>query len=278
LKKEPLRFRFFKGRERAMTISQYKNRLIPLITLLAISSLMVAVGGRRPQQKRTSAANTSATLVEKGRCRVTIEEQPESPIRVVLQGSELADSVVPVVELTIVNISTNAIRAYTIKYETVSNTTGSGGWDVSIPAAKKAALTSGATASMEISGTTYAPPLNSMRVSVDFVEFADGSTWGPDKYNTRDRIGGMRAGAQAARERLSEVLTTSGPEAVMRTVNERSADGISRPSTGSPQWTQGFEEGIGFIKARVREAAKSGDSDALRKGIEKPFGAAEEDK
>jgi hypothetical protein len=261
-----------------MTISQWKNRLIPLIVLLAISSLVVAVGGRRPQQKRTSPPLKASATDEKGHCRVTIEEQPESPIRVLLQGPELADPVGPTVELTIVNISAKAIHAYAIKYETLANTTRSGGWDVSIPAAKKAAFTSGAAASMEISGTTYAPPLNSMRVSVDFVEFADGSTWGPDKYNTRDRIGGMRAGAQAARERLSEVLKTLGREAVLRTVNEHTADGISRPSSGSPQWTQGFEEGIGFIKARVREAAKSGDFEALRNGIEKPFGAAEEDK
>jgi hypothetical protein len=53
-------------------------------------------------------------------------------------------------------------------------------------------------------------------VELDFVAFADGSTWGMDRLNTAPYLDGMRQGAQMAVGRLRDKLAKEGVDAVQQ--------------------------------------------------------------
>jgi hypothetical protein len=52
------------------------------------------------------------------------------------------------------------------------------------------------------------------RISVDYVLFKDGSTWGPDAMKTSLKIAGILKGWQLSNSHLKEVMQTGGVNAV----------------------------------------------------------------
>ena len=87
-------------------------------------------------------------------------------------------------------------------------------------------------------------------LSVDFVEFADGTVWGPDTTRSTERLAGTRAGMSAERVRLLKVLKGSGEAAVISALESR--EEVS-PSPGhSAEWSEGFRTGILQYRARLR--------------------------
>ncbi len=58
-----------------------------------------------------------------------------------------------------------------------------------------------------------------VKISVDYIFFDDGSTWGPDIARQSVRIAGMREGALMERDRLRKLLKRAGIDAVRADLN-----------------------------------------------------------
>ena len=113
----------------------------------------------------------------------------------------------------------------------------------------------GQSPQMEITGIEYSGMPETMILSVDFVEFADGTRWGLDTMKTGERIDGVRAGAQAARDALMQILKTGGVDAVVRSLDtiEPQAD---QSSLRSSEWLDSFSTGVKWMRARVRRKGR----------------------
>lgn len=81
-----------------------------------------------------------------------------------------------------------------------------------------------------------------------------GSRWGPDTLKTGDTIDGVRAGAQAEREVLLNLLTTQGTDALMRSLDSVKPE-ADQSLAHSSEWLDGFRHGVGWIRERVRSKA-----------------------
>jgi hypothetical protein len=118
----------------------------------------------------------------------------------------------------------------------------------------------------------------SVTLSVDFVEFDDGSTWGLDLHHSRDRLSGQRAGAKAERLRLRALLKAKGPSAVFDAILAAVSDdaGLGAANKHTAEWTQGYRNGVGSIRHRLRRSFQAGDAARVESELSQPFDTSEE--
>ena len=124
--------------------------------------------------------------------------------------------------------------------------------------------------------TKYSEEVNEIVLSVDFVEFNDGTTWGVDKYNSAERLAGYRAGAKMALEWFSQKLEAKSFEAF---TNEIDADAVNfalqADKSKSSTWKDGFEYGVGIIRNRLKKAIKEEGLKGVKEALQKPFDTSE---
>jgi hypothetical protein len=122
-------------------------------------------------------------------------------------------------------------------------------------------------------------PINTVRLAVDFVEFNDGTTWGPDAENSRDRLAGQREGAKLERQRLSQLLQVKGREALRSDLQTSDVKRVESLSKGNhtTQWVAGFRTGVNLMDRRLTLALASGGEENIIAELGKHFDTSEED-
>lgn len=117
----------------------------------------------------------------------------------------------------------------------------------------------------------------SVTLSIDFVEFEDGSVWGRDAHNSRDRLAGQREGAKAERQRLKAILKSGGTSAVFSAVREEVPDTLevnaSKKRTG--EWIEGYRNGVASMRNRLRRNLQSSDPADVERELARPFDQTE---
>lgn len=119
----------------------------------------------------------------------------------------------------------------------------------------------------------------SVKMAVDFVEFSDGTTTGPDTHNSRDKLAGQREGARREKQRLRDLLKSKGSTALLDSVSNESA-GDPEPaeiSKHSEAWLQGFHIGVGSIRHRIKQSGQMAAPKQVEIELAKPFDLAEGD-
>jgi len=196
--------------------------------------------------------------------RVAVQFQPDAPLRISSVVDNSDDAEAPLVNFVVENVGSKPIQAYWISYDTIKH-------GVNIK------LGSGINAT---SRELVLPPgkrrttaiLNrgkeKISLSVDFIEFADGTTWGNDTAKYGESLAGERRGAQAEAERLRKLLETSGLSAVVAAVSEREtslrSNHFSRSESGSLI-------GARATRLRVRRAYDKGGLPAVESALRQPY-------
>jgi hypothetical protein len=236
------------------------------VAAMAVGILCLAIFavGARPRNHQDNVDRTTA----KKPLLILQKNQPDSPLTITaVIVDDSPDSRMPTVHFTLINDSGKRIMVYAVKHEAqFSNGTVSGSVVVTLPDAKHA-LRTGRAPQAEISGIQYPQPPESLTLSVDFVEFVDGTRWGDDTLKTSERVDGVRAGASAERESLMKVLTTDGPEGVLRSLDSIMPE-PNQISSRSEQWLDGFRHGVGWIRERVR--GKGQNAADIEKELKQP--------
>lgn len=257
-----------------VTVVKKCKSLLPSVWLMfAVAIVIVAFYAisNSPRQARGS----QQPLEPQQPPTIQIQDQPESPLGIVSAKGNLATAHVPQVELVIVNRSVQPVRAYTLRYQTISGHSKGGGTDLTSSGSVNALLQPGRTASTIVGeGTSYTDPIAKIVVSVDFVELADGSTWGPDESKSSEMLAGQRAGAHQAIEWLTGILNKQGPLAVMQSIETGIHDVVPPPGK-SAEWLTGFDGGRGAVKERVMTAYGKSGVGAIESELRRPFDASD---
>jgi len=103
---------------------------------------------------------------------------------------------------------------------------------------------------------------NRITLMVDFVQFADGTTWyaGPGQKSVHPD--GVRAGARAAAEHLIKVLESAGSEAVLKALPSIHADVHDQFATRNV-WGFGHYCGVTNASVKVQHANREGGLSAI---------------
>ena len=112
-----------------------------------------------------------------------------------------------------------------------------------------------------ISAHEYAP----LTLTIDFVQFADGTTWFSNSPQSKVKPDGFRAGAKAAARYLLAVMTRDGIQTVMDTLPRIHAD-VREPdgqATDSEFGSFGFYCGVTNIAVRVENEYKNSGSQGV---------------
>lgn len=240
------------------------------VTVLGLGILPSGTGGPilHPKQIHITSTKSAQSPV------ISIQPQPNVPLIVLTVRNDSTTIHNPEFDLVVMNTSAKSIRAYAIRYDTVSAQSKSGGLELTNKESHSSVLQPGRSETIDINGGSYqADALNSITVSIDFVEFEDGSTWGPDTYKSAERLDGLRTGARAAVQHLLRILKASGPAAVFD-ILETEAINMPIGTAHSSQWLDGFQEGVNFIKGRLKQNSKNHSAAEIDSVLRRPVDAS----
>ena len=205
---------------------------------------------------------------------VQVESQPQSPLQFSSTKVLSPDPFSPNIEFTVINKGEKAIRAYTVTRELVTD----GG-------SRKAALFTHLAAQREVlqprqskTGSVnepYSPlPVRNVILSIDFVEFVNGETWGADVYNSAQRLAGQERGVAAALEHFRKVRAEKGASTLLEAVTSEEEE-IAPPEGGSPEWQDGFKTGVALMRLRLKRAEQGGGLKGVELELRQPFDTPE---
>ena len=203
--------------------------------------------------------------------RIVISEQPGSPLLILSTGvDDSSNPLEPHYWYSITNNTDKPIRSYTI-LEAVSSGSGSPIISSTLtdsPAIRLFLTPHGSKQESGGYGRTYRVVPDKVLLSVDFVEFADGTRWGDDTTNSGEKVDGKRAGGKAAIKKYREILITEGIEGLERALTNPS---LIQPegSLKTDDWRTGFEIGVNTVKSRLRKTRA--ENDGIRRELDRPF-------
>lgn len=218
---------------------------------------------------------TGHGLTMTAQTRVTVADQPDSPLLLVPAGVDSSDPLSPRYGYLLTNISGKAIRAFTIQ-ERVSVDAGLPvvGSNLSHFPVERLFLKPQETRQEEGGfGSRYNSPPVKIELVVDFVEFVDGTRWGGDAGGSGDRLDGIRAGGRAALRKYRDTLIRAGVAGLEQTL----AGSDIRPE-GPPRsdaWAAGFKNGVSIVNSRLAKAKAEKGQDGLTRELLRPFDSTE---
>lgn len=188
---------------------------------------------------------------------ITVQAQPGAPIGISSIILNSPDPLEPEFTYLVSNKSQKNIDAYAIRYVVASGGQLAEAVELRVGDSPDTVLTPGQVEWGTFTGQTSSQPVRSIELIVDFVRFSDGTTYGRDKHKSAEQLNGHRAGVRAEADRLIEIRTKKGLEAVLSAIT--SADGgASAPSGQTPQWEEGFRVGIATLRGRLKRAQQEG--------------------
>jgi hypothetical protein len=244
---------------------------------LALALLVLSLLFFSQNSTKTLSASSQAAQGQLRTPSISVEAQEGSPFRILSTEIQSAQPGNFKLQALVQNQSAKEVRAYAI-----TSYTSTGKEQNGYTQFMNLTQRSGIWRPTEIRAITVSDnrdtPIVGVRLAVDFVEFSDGITWGPDTEKSRDMLAGMRAGAKAEKQRIRQLLKNKGRAAVTSDIQAEGAEGSEAPADDhrSPQWSEGFRNGVGSIRRRLRQALQSNHTGELEAELNKPFDTSEE--
>ena len=183
-----------------------------------------------------------------------IEEQPDSPLHIVdtrfYSFASIGSSVVSTLKIDFENVSSKLIHSFSVSHYS-PDPVDTGGFGCQ----PQALLKPGQTQTTGVGSRGR----DRIKLSIDFVQFADGDVWYSDPPKVSVKPEGVRAGTRAAAEHLLAILESDGAAAVVSALprihaDVRSPDFSLREVFGH----HGFYCGVTSVVVRVQHAYREG--------------------
>lgn len=237
---------------------------LPIVLL----GLYLAVSGAHPGRQSETVKPTQSP-------QVLVQKQKNAPLRIVTVNGDSASRSIPHLDLVVMNASTKPITAYAIRYDVITGKTRTTSVELSAAMLSRSILQPGRSVQTDVgAGENHSDGIDQIVVLVDFVEFEDGSTWGPDTHYSAERLAGQRAGTREAARHLQKTLDSRGPRGVVEAIGGETLN-IPQPVDRSEQWLEGFRTGIGFVQGRIKQAYTEGGITSVESAVRESANALE---
>jgi hypothetical protein len=181
---------------------------------------------------------------------ISVLPQSDAPLRISLLSHNAADPRTPEVTFQLMNVGEKPVRAYSI----VQVTERDGERNASF------LLTDGdpkiiVQPGQYITDSITYQPLTDARshvtLSIDIVEFSDGTLWGPNARKSAQVLKGRRAGVRDAQSRITAAYKSGGLDAAIKALEIDSSDG-GKKNSDSTEWDEGYRHGYSQATHRLR--------------------------
>lgn len=243
--------------------------------LLALLAFVICLfQSTSPFQAQGRQKNGGAEQTIKPQLKVAVKRQTDAPIAIKVSSADELAAGSPQIAFVLRNLGEKAIRAYTIRWEATIGSSSFAGMVLTNINVQESIFAPGQSRSESLSSLpSSTTPITRLVLTVDYVEFLDGASWGPDIQKSAEILAGQRAGARAEAANLLRLLDSRGPSAV---IDSYAADEpeASAPPGNSEKWVEGFRSGRDTIRARLRHS-KGGPLDEIRTELQRPFDLSE---
>jgi len=237
-----------------------RHRLsLRLIALAILIVCLVIVSRKNSDAHLATTTPQRAQLAETPPAIVTVQPQMDTPLvmsapRIVGGNEEYKE-----IAFDLINVSDKPIRAYAIKQEVVVAGT---------PRSRTALFISlDLTNSPRLQVNQLTTSSNTfdlipskeahVSLSIDYVEFSDGTIWGPESAKYAQVSAGQRAAMQVLSKRLRSFLSAGNPDEVMSAI-ETGAASIEPPAGRSDEWKGAFRLARNSIVSHLKRAQAKG--------------------
>jgi len=232
-----------------------KYRILPLVALmLLIAGVLIAAKASNSLGKEVWSPHVFAWR-NPLRHSPQIDLQPDSPLLITrpryYSFMSIGSGVGGVLRFKVTNRSSKVIHSYDCRYDSPVPV-GNGSYG----SQPEEGLLPGQSRDDSISAHEYAP----LTLTIDFVQFADGTTWFSNSSQSTVKPDGLRAGAKAAAKYLLAVMSRDGTQTVMDSLPRIHAD-VREPdgqAINRDFGIFGFYCGVTNIAVRVEHEYKNG--------------------
>ena len=166
----------------------------------------------------------------------------------------------PKLDYILTNVSGKSITAYSVRHVVLHSGQRSEGVILRTSISINSLLQAGLSEAASLGGEAFSEPVESIQLIVDFVEFEDGITWGSDRFKSAERLRGQRAGIREEADRVLKLINERGVNITAQLLAAEESK-LLPPTGHSPEWSEGFREGINFKRGRLKRAfLKDGSS------------------
>lgn len=231
-----------------------RNRLAGLLGTASLNAVLIVL---LVNLQTFSAPTAGAQSPE-----VSVAEQPGVPLVISLEGFDASNPSAPRVKYRVQNISNKAIRAYTILEEKAAGSERSTGVKI-VNLGKEDNFIQPMQLRPEFyDASGQSESVVNLTLSVDYIEFVDGATWGKDTRRSADYLAGQREGKKATTRKLRELRDKEGVN-LEDLLKKKDAEVVSPTAGHSSEWEYGFRVGHNFALHRLRTAHAEGGLQAL---------------
>jgi hypothetical protein len=115
-------------------------------------------------------------------------------------------------------------------------------------------------------------PLHNIEISLDFVQFTNGSFWGSDTNELAEKLRGFRAGMLAVKDKITKIQNETNGRGLINLLKQDALD-IETPDGHSSAWLDGFRDGVRVLFEKLRRANEEGGLPEVDRVLKMPFGA-----
>jgi hypothetical protein len=220
------------------------------VLVFCLGLLSYGISGARLANTYTGQASVQAPII-------SVVPQTDVPLRISSVRFEEPSQGAPEIFFSITNLSDKAISAYAIRQDVRAGAKSMSSTFLIDLDVKDSSLQPGQTAERFDTVEPLSGGAHNLSLSVDYVEFADGTKWGSDSFKFAEQLAGQRAGAREAINQFVEILNASGPDAVLKTIDLDTVK-PTPPAGHSAKWVEGFNLGVEAISIRLKNASKKG--------------------
>lgn len=217
-----------------------------MLTLGALLTCLFVLYGPEKLAQRREAATPKAVDTD-----ISVLSQPDAPLRLAVLSHNPTDPLAPEIVFQLTNVGGKPVRAYVVVQETMRGGERSTGFTITDIDSTNGTLQPGQYLTDAIAYAPLAEVSSRVTLSLDMVEYGDGTLWGADTRKSAEVLSGRRAGAREAQRRVLGAYRSAGLSAAMRLLQTGPADG-EPPADGSAVWREGYRHGFSYATGRLR--------------------------
>lgn len=237
-------------------------------------TLFLASPSARSQQSQASKyqdhVRKDGDHLRQKRLKLLLQSVPNAPLAITLTSVDSSDPNTPSISMTLINTTNSVIRAFTVRCDTHFGESKLSTWSLNNIHSLESCVRPQGTKTVTMHNANYSQPPQYAVLSVDFVEFLDGSRWGDDTYRSGERLDGWRAGARAEAESILKEIRVNGLDMALNDVQFNRSD-VLKPTEGTPEYLDGFRLGVDSMRARVLHSGGKNKVNQIVTELQKPI-------
>lgn len=229
-----------------------------LVTFIAVTALNLMLGAfliHKSSGQTNKYADQKPLIVE-------IIAQNDSPLRIMLTDVDNSAALLQKVNYAIQNISNKPVKGYVIW----ANGKSTGKITTNFFPTKLFQTEAVYTEELFLERENIKPN-EGLSLSIDYVEFEDGSSWGEDVQGQSEHLIGARAGVEVAIKQFKDLINNRETAALTTILEKKLVDvEVALPKTfQSEKWQKGFTDGYKTIAGFLKNQRGQGYDELLKK-------------